>query len=246
MRPFSFGSGSARRTTLTSRDSNVDLVKVGNDLSTASHWQKKRRPMALRSSSRSNHHSSSRRVTSAVARVACLAPLPDLLAKLVHESVLLGGAGGREVVEELHLLADDPGDPALHVLRRGEEAHGRPPPIDEQGPPARQETRQELVALVGLLKGVADDDSIDDVGHGATPARAGSERHLEWKDGAVRRKIGLSPQPASISTQSRRWNAARGSGAASRAHGRCAWRRPPGAVDLPLCADPRARESLGP
>jgi hypothetical protein len=96
------------------------------------------------------------------ARPTGLAPRAHLVAELVDEVVPLGSRCG-EVVEELRLLADDPADAALDVLCRGEEAHRRPAALHAPGAAARQ----QRVVRVGFAEGVADDDAVDDVGHGS-------------------------------------------------------------------------------
>src|SRR5207247_870534 len=92
--------------------------------------------------------------------VAGFAPGTHLIAKLVDEVVPLFGAG-EEILEEAGLLADDARDAPFHVLGRGEEAHRRPPALGE----LRAAAGEELIVLPRLLEGVADDDTIDNVGH---------------------------------------------------------------------------------
>ena len=94
------------------------------------------------------------------ARVAGLAPLAHLVPELVDDIVSLLRAG-EQVLEESRLLADDPGDAALRVLRGGEEAHRRAPALSK----LRAAPGQELIVLLWLLEGVADDDAVDNVGH---------------------------------------------------------------------------------
>ena len=94
------------------------------------------------------------------ARVASLAPRPDLAAVVVDELVPLL-AGGRQVVEQRRLAPDDAADTALGVLCRREKAHRGSSTVDELRPAAGQNP----IVPVGFLVGVADDHAVDNVGH---------------------------------------------------------------------------------
>jgi hypothetical protein len=64
------------------------------------------------------------------ARLAGQAPCANFVAQLIDEIIELL-ARGEHVLEESRLLAGDAGDPALHILCRGEEAYRGPPPLDK-------------------------------------------------------------------------------------------------------------------
>jgi hypothetical protein len=70
-----------------------------------------------------------------------------------------------QVLEERCFPAYNGRYAALHIFSRGEKSNGRPAPVLEPRPASGQ----ELIVLVRLAEGVADDDTIDDIGHRVAP-----------------------------------------------------------------------------